>query len=75
MKPKYHICWMKARENRKKKRREEEEEEKRRRRNQGMECLELLYGFLYGIVRICMDTSLEVWNTSFCVESLFGMVV
>ena len=22
-----------------------------------------------------MDTCLEVWNTSFCVESLFGMVV
>ena len=21
------------------------------------------------------DTCLEVWNTSFCVESLFGMVV
>ena len=26
-------------------------------------------------VRICMDTYLEVWNTYFCVESLFGMVV
>ena len=23
----------------------------------------------------CMDTCLEVWNTSFCVESLFGLVV
>ena len=23
----------------------------------------------------CMDTCLEVWNTSFCVESLFGWVV
>ena len=23
----------------------------------------------------CMNTYLEVWNTSFCVESLFGMVV
>ena len=22
-----------------------------------------------------MDTCLEVWNTSFCVESFFGMVV
>ena len=22
-----------------------------------------------------MDTCLEVWNTPFCVESLFGMVV
>ena len=57
------------------KRREEEEEEKRRRRKrkrrrrrrkekQGMEfCMEL--------VMICMDTCLEVYNTSFCVESLF----
>ena len=49
-----------------KKRREEEEEEKRRRRNQGMKfCMEL--------VRICMDTCLEVYNTSFCLESLFGI--
>ena len=48
----------------KKRREEEEEEEKRRRRNQGMKfCMEL--------VRICMDTCLEVYNTSFCVESLF----
>ena len=26
-------------------------------------------------MKFCMDTSLEVWNTSFCVESFFGMVV
>ena len=28
----------------------------------------------FGMI-FCMDTSLGVWNTSFCVESLFGMVV
>ena len=26
-------------------------------------------------MEFCMDTYLEVWNTSFCVESLFGLVV
>ena len=26
-------------------------------------------------MNFCMDTCLGVWNTSFCVESLFGMVV
>ena len=26
-------------------------------------------------MEFCMDTWLEVWNTSFCIESLFGMVV
>ena len=26
-------------------------------------------------MNFCMDTCLRVWNTSFCVESLFGMVV
>ena len=31
--------------------------------------------FCIEFVRICMDTCLEVLNTSFCVESLFGMVV
>ena len=25
-------------------------------------------------VKICMDICFGVWNTSFCVESLFGMV-
>ena len=25
-------------------------------------------------MNFCMDTCLEVWNTFFCVESLFGMV-
>ena len=25
-------------------------------------------------LNFCMDTCLGVWNTSFCVESLFGMV-
>ena len=42
-----------------------------------------LYGTLVGLcmefVRICMNTCLEVWNTSFFVESylewLFGLVV
>ena len=40
-----------------KKIREEKEEEKRRRRNQGMECLELLYGIL-GLN--CLE---HVWNS------------
>ena len=26
-------------------------------------------------MNFCMDTCLGVWNTSFCVEYLFGMVV
>ena len=26
-------------------------------------------------MNFCMDTCLGVWNTSFCVDSLFGMVV
>ena len=26
-------------------------------------------------MEFCMDTYLEVWNPSFCVESLFGLVV
>ena len=26
-------------------------------------------------MNFCMDTCLGVWNTSFCVESLFGMIV
>ena len=26
-------------------------------------------------MNFCMDTCLGVWNSSFCVESLFGMVV
>ena len=26
-------------------------------------------------LNFCMDTCLVVWNTSFCVESLFGIVV
>ena len=26
-------------------------------------------------MNFCMDTYLGVWNTSFCVDSLFGMVV
>ena len=26
-------------------------------------------------MNLCMDTCLGVWNTSFCVESLFGIVV
>ena len=26
-------------------------------------------------MNFCMDTCLGVWNASFCVESLFGMVV
>ena len=26
-------------------------------------------------MEFCMDTYLEIWNTSFCVESLFGLVV
>ena len=26
-------------------------------------------------MNFCMDTCLGVWNTSFCIESLFGMVV
>ena len=30
--------------------------------------------FCMEFIRICMDICLEVWNTSFCVESLFGMV-
>ena len=25
-------------------------------------------------MNLCMDTCLEVWNTFFCIESLFGMV-
>ena len=65
---------------------EEEEEEKRReegrRKKEGDKksryetCMDL-----YGIVCMdfCMDmyrdTCLEVWNTSFCVESMFVMVV
>ena len=32
-----------------------------------------MYRFLYGYMY--RDTCLEVWNTSFYVESLFGMVV
>ena len=30
--------------------------------------------WIFGI-NFCMDTCLRVYNTSFCVESLFGMVV
>ena len=26
-------------------------------------------------MNFCMDTCLGVWNTSFCLDSLFGMVV
>ena len=26
-------------------------------------------------MNFCMDACLGVWNTSFCVESLFGMIV
>ena len=59
------------------------EEEKKKRREEEIKVWNCLYGtlvglcmeFCMGFVRICMDTCLEVWNTSFCVESFFGMVV
>ena len=30
--------------------------------------------WIFGM-KFCMDTCLGVWNTTFCVESLFGLVV
>ena len=70
------------------KRREGEEEGVEKRREEGRRKKERdkksRYGTcmdLYGIVcmNFCMDmyrdTCLEVWNTFFCIESLFGMVV
>ena len=56
----------------KEKRREEEEgreEEEECKKSKGMDYME----FCMELVRICMDTCLEVLNTSFCVESLFGI--
>ena len=42
-------------------------------RNFGMNlCMDCCMDFCMDMYR---DTCLEVWNTSFCVESLFGMVV
>ena len=32
------------------------------------------FAWIFGM-NFCMDICLGVWNTSFCVESLFGMVV
>ena len=60
----------------------ERKEEKKRREEEEIKVCNCLYGTLVGLcmefcmefVRICMDTCLEVWNTFFCVESLFGMV-
>ena len=53
------------------------EEKRRRRRRRREEKKKSRYGIV--CMDFCMDmykdTCLEVWNTSFCVESLFGMVV
>ena len=35
-------------------------------------CIDFCMDF--GMI-FCMDTCLGVWNTSFCVDSLFGLVV
>ena len=62
-----------GRRRRRKRRREEEEGRRKKRReemNPGFEhipCLDICVK----LVRICMNTCLEVKNTSFCVESLF----
>ena len=55
---------------REKERREEERKKKRSSRRKEKQRYEYVRNF--GI-DFCMDTCLKVWNTSFCVESLFGM--
>ena len=34
--------------------------------------MNLCMKFVWNFLGFCMDTCLEVWNISFCVESLFG---
>ena len=58
------------------KRREEEEKKKKRREEEKNQGIELVMNFCMNFgMNFCMDTCLGVWNTSFCVESLFGVVV
>ena len=65
---------------RKRIRRREEGRRKEKRKAKVWICkefwFEFVYGSLYGfLLGFCIDTCLGVWNTSFCVESLFGMVI
>ena len=64
---------------RRRREKEKREEERRRRREEKnkegekkSKGMELVKNFC---MNFCMDTCLGVWNSSFCVESLFGMVV
>ena len=59
-------------EERKKKRRRREEEKFKEKKKSGMDVRNFGMNLC---MKFCMDTCLEVWNTSFCVESLFGMVI